>query len=71
MVAILLLVAYNSVLLKGEEAESRRAYLSNVCVATSARRKDVGKILIENAESVAFSWGKVMIGCVHTLPSLF
>lgn len=41
-----------------EEASLRRAYLSNVCVATAARRQGVAAALMTAAEDLAKSLGE-------------
>ncbi|KAL2650352.1 hypothetical protein R1flu_018480 [Riccia fluitans] len=41
----------------GPEAEYRRAYLSNVCVAKEVRRRGVGMVLVEHAKTTAKQWG--------------
>ncbi|GJP60986.1 hypothetical protein CLOP_g18197 [Closterium sp. NIES-67] len=42
---------------KGLRIESRRAYLSNVCVAPAARRLGVAYRLMQSAKDLAQSWG--------------
>eukprot|EP00850_Spirogloea_muscicola_P015914 SM000126S26290 [mRNA] locus=s126:62031:63543:+ [translate_table: standard] len=42
---------------QGVEAALHRTYLSNVCVAKSARRRGVGVALIHEAKALASSWG--------------
>ncbi|CAI7747874.1 unnamed protein product [Closterium sp. NIES-54] len=42
---------------KGLHLESRRAYLSNVCVAPAARRLGVAYRLMQSAQDLARSWG--------------
>eukprot|EP00850_Spirogloea_muscicola_P022792 SM000312S11985 [mRNA] locus=s312:89693:91025:+ [translate_table: standard] len=42
---------------QGAEASLHRTYLSNVCVAKSARQRGVGVALIHEAKALASSWG--------------
>lgn len=46
----------------------RRAYLSNVCVATAARRQGVAATLLKKAEQVALDLGRWLVqgfgGCL-------
>lgn len=39
------------------DAEKRRGYLSNVCVAPEVRKQGVGAALLQRAQEVAHLWG--------------
>jgi ribosomal protein S18 acetylase RimI-like enzyme len=56
---------------KDGEAEQKRGYLSNVCVAPQVRKRGIGVALLQRAQEVAQLWGIFLCLSTRLLNSQF